>query len=367
MRNLIFALFLLVVSACVNEKESSITQAETTWVFDVENADTLLRHHIDTVSYLLLEEQENTMLFDVDKFIAKNGLLYLADFRTQKIVVYDKKGNLKFVLANRGNGPEEYLEMKSFAVDSSSIYVIDNYRHKILVYNGYNGVYERTLNLPFVAWDMEILPDGYFIFTYIPYRNGRPNMQQDPYKIFITDKEMRIKRKMFEYAEGQFDFVGRKKYFMPSQQGIVFTSASSDDLYLFVGKDSMRQIAIEFPNRIPRKFRQNLDKIDKGNYNYLAQTPIWHKNYIISMLSQSDFLYDYVYDIPSGRLSKNDYYNAYKGLLTPIGSDGEHLYSYLCDYLVYQELVEHGFTRADEETENLLKHDGAVLVVYTMR
>ena len=84
MRNLIFALFLLVVSACVNEKESSITQAETTWVFDVENADTLLRHHIDTVSYLLLEEQENTMLFDVDKFIAKNGLLYLADFRTQK-------------------------------------------------------------------------------------------------------------------------------------------------------------------------------------------------------------------------------------------------------------------------------------------
>lgn len=76
---------------------------------------------------------------------------------------------------------------------------------------------------------------------------------------------------------------------------------------------------------------------------------------------------DYVYDVKAGRLSGNDFNNAYKGLLTPLGCDGESLVSYLDDYSYYQELVAHGFARAGEEVESHLKNEGAVLLFYFMR
>ena len=363
-RGLVFVTLLLLVSACVKEKKA-ITQTEKVWNLDIENADTLLRHYIDSITFLPLEDKADAMLYGVDKFVVRNGLFYLADFRAGKIVAYDAEGHLKFVLASRGGGPKEYLEIKSFAVDSSFIYVVDNYRHKVLVYNGKNGQYERTLNLPFVVWDMEILPDGNFIFAYIPYKDGTPNIKQDKYKIFITDNELNVLNKLFEYKEGQFDFIGRPCYFTSSEQGVVFTSASSDNLYLFAGKDSVRQIEVKFRKGIPEQQRQNLELIDENGYNYWANTPIWYKDYIIFMVSHDGFLFDYVYNTENGQLSKNDSVNAYKGLLTPVGTDGKHLFSYLNDYLTYQELIEHGFTRADKEAEQHLEHEGALLVVYT--
>lgn len=176
---------------------------------------------------------------------------------------------------------------------------------------------------------------------------------------------MNVLNKLFEYKEGQFDFIGRPCYFTSSEQGVVFTSASSDNLYLFAGKDSVRQIEVKFRKGIPEQQRQNLELIDENGYNYWANTPIWYKDYIIFMVSHDGFLFDYVYNTENGQLSKNDSVNAYKGLLTPVGTDGKHLFSYLNDYLTYQELIEHGFTRADKEAEQHLEHEGALLVVYT--
>lgn len=364
MKELVCALLILLASSCVKTK-GTVESDGMVWNYDVENADTLLRHYIDSITFLPLESSEETMLYGIDKFVAKNGLYYLADFRSGKIVTYDTEGNLKFVLANRGNGPKEYLEMKSFAVDETSIYIIDNFRHKIMVYNGINGQYERMTDLPFVAWDMEVLPDGYFIFSYIPYKGGTPNLSQEKYKIFITDKELNIHRKLFEYKQEQFDFIGRQCYFTSSEKGVMFTSVSSDNLYLFAGKDSVMQIEVDFKNEIPEQYRQDLQQINQNNYNYFSSTPIWYKDYIISSIADNGFLSDYVYNTKNGQLSKNDYVNAYKGLLTPVGSNENHLFGYLNDSMTYSELVKHGFSRAGKEEEQHLGHEGMLLVIYT--
>ena len=105
MKGLVFVTLLLLVSACVKEK-NAITQTEKVWNLDIENADTLLRHYIDSITFLPLEDKADAMLYGVDKFVVRNGLFYLADFRAGKIVAYDAKGHLKFVLASRGGGPK---------------------------------------------------------------------------------------------------------------------------------------------------------------------------------------------------------------------------------------------------------------------
>lgn len=362
----LISLLTLLLGACVDDNVHE-KQAEQVWRLDIEESDTLLRHNIEFMEYLPLESSENSMLFNVDKLILRDDMFYLADFHSNKIVVYDREGALKYVLDKRGEGPQEYLEIKNFTVDSLHLYTIDNYKHQMNVYNVRNGEFERALKLPFVAWDVEILPDGYFIFTYIPYQIGKPNMKQEKYRIFITDKELQVKKKLFKYSEGQFDFISRKNYFTLSEQGIAFNTLSSDNLYIFVNKDSIRHIKLHINKEVPYGKGYDFDEIAEGGYNYFSRTPILHKNYLICLISQKDLLLDYIYNISTGNLSKNDYINAYNGLLTPLFASEDYLFSYLNDYDLYLELVEAGFTRADEKTETHLKNEGAILLRYKLK
>ena len=366
-RNLFYILLLSVTLMACTSESRPVVQAEQTWSLDVEHADTLLRHAVDSIRFLALEGGEESVLYGIDKLVMKNGLIYLADFRAGKIVAYDESGRSRFVLDAKGAGPEEYLEMRSFAADDSCIYTLDNYRHSLNVYGSRDGRYKKSLKLPFVAWDMEVLPDGCFIFAYSPGRGGRPSMNQGRYRIFITGRDLKIEKSLLPYEKKTFDFVDRKTYFSSAGQGVLFASASSDDLFVFSGKNSLRRIAVSLGNGIPDRYRQDVTRIKEGGYSYFSATPIWCKNYVACVISCGDYLMDYVYDVKAGRLSGNDFNNAYKGLLTPLGCDGERLVSYLDDYSYYQELVAHGFARAGEEVESHLKNEGAVLLFYSMR
>lgn len=196
MRNIFYTLLLSVALMACTSENRPVVQAGQTWNLDVEHADTLLRHAVDSIRFLALESGEDSELYGIDKLIVKNGLVYLADFRAGKIVAYDESGRSRFVLDAKGEGPEEYLEMRSFAADDSCIYTLDNYRHSLNVYGCRDGRYRKSLKLPFVAWDMEVLPDGSFIFAYSPGRGGKPSMNQGRYRIFITDRDLKIEKRL---------------------------------------------------------------------------------------------------------------------------------------------------------------------------
>lgn len=66
-------------------------------------------------------------------------------------------------------------------------------------------------------------------------------------------------------------------------------------------------------------------------------------------------------------MSANSQTSAYNYLDFPIGSIQRQFVSYLDDYSYYQELVAHGFARANGAVESHLKNEGAVLLFYSMR
>ena len=221
--------------------------------------------------------------------------------------------------------------------------------------------------MPFVAWDMEVLPDKGLIFTYIPFKESRPDMSQEHFKVHITDSLLNVKKRMFEYEEDDYEFIGKMTYFVPTTQGVVFSSMSSDDFYLFCGKDSVRQIALDFARKIPMAHRKDLEEIQQRGYNYLVKTPLFCKDYMLFLSVEDDVVLDYVYDIRNNRLFTNDRMNAYKGLLTPLAVNSENeVIAYFDSYLYYQELVEAGFERATPEVEKHLEEEDPVLLFYTL-
>lgn len=362
-----FSVFVLIVTclACHKEAKTSALHAEQAYHIDVKQADTLLRHHIKAIDYIPLEVDDRSFLFGVNKLAVQNNLLYLGDLRAGKIAAYDTLGNVRFVLDKKGQGPEEYLEIKTFAVDTDYIYTLDNFRHALNLYDCTTGTYVKSLKMPFVAWDMEILPDGNFIFAYIPLKGGVPNMAQTRHKLFITDRNLNIRKSLFEYAEKEAEFIGRQTYFTASQRGVVFNSASSDDIYIFSGTDSVQQIKLQVKEGIPQEYRQEQEKIEKEGYVYWTETPFLCKSYIALSMYTGEYIENMVFSTKSGTLSANDQVNTYKGLLPPVAAYRDKLVAYLDSYDIYEELIAHGFER-NASIEKHLEEEKPVLILYTM-
>ena len=360
-------LFLLCLACPENcHSDDYPKQAKQIWQIDVKHADTLLRHNIVSIDYLLLEGTKESYIYGANKIAFKNGLIYIMDMRSYKVIAYDSTGKNKFCIDKRGQGPGEYLEVKSFAVDEQNVYTIDNYHHRLYVFDALTGVYKQTLDLPFVVWDMEVLPDGNFIFAYAHFKEGRINMEQPAYRIFITDKGLNIKRELFAYQEEDYDFLERLTYFTTTSKGVVYGTHSWDDLYLFTSTDSLSRIKVEFKNAIPEKYRKDRDVIMQNGYSYAVTTPLLTDNYACFIIPYEGYSYDYVYDISRQKLSMNDRVNGYKGLCTPVAAHGNKLISYLDSYETYKELVDYGFENNEAVAQHLAE-ENPVLIIYTMK
>ena len=166
--NTILWFSIFVFAACSSEiKNVENIKIDRTIVFD-HSSDSLIATSVRSVDYILLEDVKESAFSEINKLVMKNGNIYIGDFRNHKIVVFDLAGNFKFAIDRKGRGPQEYLEIKNFAVDDHSIYVIDNYRHILYVYDSRSGKYLNKKKLPVVVWDVECFDNGDFLFAVAP-------------------------------------------------------------------------------------------------------------------------------------------------------------------------------------------------------
>lgn len=361
---IIIVVQLVLFNAC--KDEDPIIEVDRTLIFDSHNIDTLLCETVKQVDFLILDISQNSDVFEVNKMIVKNDLIFIGDFHAGKIVVYDITGKLKFVIDKKGVGPQEYLELRSFTVDEQNIYTLDNYRHCMNIFDCYTGEFKGVKKLPFVVWDMEVLPDNHFIFAFVPLLGGKLNIEQPLFKIFVTDKDLQIVNKFFKYKENDYEFIGKHTYFSPIGDGVVFSSMGSDDFSFFYGADSIRRIAIDFENKIPDKYRTNLKEIEEAGYSYIAQTPMCCINYVAFEFRIGDNLISYVYAEDKESFLANPDINSFNYFLYPNASFRNKFFCYFDDYSLYKELVDTGFERANPVVEHHLLNEGAILLIYTM-
>ncbi len=358
--------YFAVLASCT-DKETQAVWVEETLSFDAARVDTLIDRTIERIDFLPLEATESSDIYGVNKMVVKNDLIFMGDFHTGKVVVYDMQGKVKFVLDRKGAGPEEYLELKSFAVDEYNIYTLDNARHAMNVYDCRTGMFKESKKLPFVVWDMEVLDSDHFIFTFIPIEGGRPNLKQPLYKIFVTDKDLAITHQYLKYEQDDYECIGRPTYFTSMKDGVVFSSMDSDTFTVFFPGDSVKNVAIDFANKIPGRYRKQRKEILEGGYNYISQVPVLCKGYMAFEFSVGDNLITYLYDEKAGCFHANADVGSYNYLFQPLATYRDRLVCYLDNYSLYEEIAETGFERVPSAVEQHLKNEGAVLIFYTMR
>ena len=142
---------------------SNVTTADS--LLFTEPLDTLPDGVISSVSWLPLQNSDQRIIDEISKLSVVDSFIVIGSRRQAVLQVYSTEGKFLYEISEKGQGPEEYLEIATFTVTPTSIYILDNFSHKISRYALEKGTFMGKTEVPFVAWDMEAFDDNDFTVT----------------------------------------------------------------------------------------------------------------------------------------------------------------------------------------------------------
>ena len=249
--------------------------------------------------YVLVKESSTELMcqqFDKVKYVTDK--FFILDRRLRKLIACDKYGNTIGKVGNRGNGPEEYISIADFDVDSNgNIYCIDGQLDKLFIYNADFDV-KNILKLPFEADIIQVQENSDILFGLSSW-NKR---ECEGYKMVLTDKELHIKQTYLSYDEYKDDNYWICMYSFSRHKGYTAYNQPIDNhIYVFQPENPMTLKGYRFnfgSRNVPDEHKKEIEKhlADFEHYSLLKSPVVVTSNYIVGMLldAQTQF---FVYDM----------------------------------------------------------------------
>lgn len=254
---LIFIVVSLFVLACSADKQQfekvNSVSINNQYFFDAGNISDL----IEPSNMIVLETNKKCLINEIKKVIIYKSNIYVFDFYSQKIFLFDINGNYKRQVGCSGEGPGEYLEISDFIVDTISelIYLPDVY--KVHIYS-LNGDYIKSKKTNFFGTHISRLNKDRFIFNGVG-KNDR---------LIVTDIDFNVVNTYFPYSllyrgDAQYVFTGFKNK-------VLFHLSNCDTLYSIVNDKLEACQYFDFNGKnFTRKdfnYLSTKDKNSVGNY-----------------------------------------------------------------------------------------------------
>lgn len=229
--------------------------------------------HISDTSFVILNENSNTMFSYVDKIIEYNDKYYILDQSSSRTVVsFKKDGTSDSKYGRIGQGPGEYVFPWDMHIDETGVYVLDTNSRKIIHFTEH-GDFLSEQKIPFFADAFKRLKNGNYIF------NTTPDGTQLPSLIY-TDSLMNPIKHLMPYQKGYVGGCSTSDIFRNNNAGLCFYRSPSDSLAILDEDGEIHSfIVFDFLDKtIPQKakidylaFRQNNQSSD---YLRLVNNPI---------------------------------------------------------------------------------------------
>lgn len=370
-RDVTISVFLIIFCGCsqnrTNLLPSNITTSDS--IYFSESTDVLSQDIIDSIYWIPLESSHINIFDCISKMSVIDNFILIASRNQSIIQVYSNKGEFLYQISNKGNGPKEYLEIATFTATNTSIYVLDNYTHKISQYNINTGEFIRKTDIPFIAWDMEAFDDNDFLFSCL---NNNPeakiNMNPINYSVWRTNNDWKFTHFYLPFEQGYTELYGKTRYFTRSNNSIIFHALKYNGYFIFTKHGTPSFCPIMFNKPLPENHSYRLTDVNKNSWQFLAETPFKINGYGILEISSSGES-EQMFSVDScHKIYRNSYTNAKNLPINIIGTTNDSFIGYINDdYNLYQELVRYGFKKADEKTESILKNGGCSLIIYQMK
>lgn len=187
---LTFTLLLFTVSC--NKINNNITKKHR---IDFENS-TPINDFIDKVELIELETNDSSLIQSIRKVEYYKDFIYVFDHDQRIVIIFDKDGKHINTINNKGQGPEEYLDINDFGIDrfSNQVYILCPFKQTLFYYD-LHGNFIFTKKLP-------SLIGGTYMSLQLP--------NKDTFMFLTADNTNRLK--IMERADNTFiieDFPGK--------------------------------------------------------------------------------------------------------------------------------------------------------------
>lgn len=124
---------IVVLYSCINRE---IDNSINTYRIDFKNS-TPTVDFIDKVELIELETNDSSLIKSIRKIEYYNDLIYIFDHDQRIVVIFDKEGKHINTINNKGQGPEEYLDINDFGIDrfSDQVYLLCPFKQTLFYYD----------------------------------------------------------------------------------------------------------------------------------------------------------------------------------------------------------------------------------------
>ncbi|MDR1372735.1 MAG: 6-bladed beta-propeller [Dysgonamonadaceae bacterium] len=325
-----------------------------------------LNNRIKNIQYIRLETSENSLFSNIDKLIIRDNRVYILDITGPKsLLVFDINGKFLHRTGRQGGGPGEYVKYINFDVLDGYVYLYDNSRRNMLIYNP-NGKYVKSIKSSFSFFDFMILPDNKFLLALDIYEKNNKNN-----RIIITEDLKKAEISLLAFGK---DFNGNKmnvRSFHLYRDKIAYMSPVMDSLFI-LSKEGHIERAYYFDfgkHKVPEDLKNNYEELSQArkerDYAYIYNTPILVKNYVFADMFIGNAKGLAVFDTETGQstyeLIKPDNFDIKKVNFPLFAMNDSVIVSYIDEniYGVIKDKVSF-----DLETTLHLSEGGVVLCLY---
>lgn len=163
-----------------------------------------LREFADTVETIVLETTEESLIGRMEKIMMVNDTFYVLDrMKHPGVYLFKKSGKFIGRVGTLGQGPGQYSEPTDFDVCGDTIYILDQFRSKLHVFDKRRN-YEYTKNIPFIATGISVMNDSVMVFNNIDADNHHLGPLIN-YSVYITDSDLNIDKYGFKREHGKYN------------------------------------------------------------------------------------------------------------------------------------------------------------------
>ena len=235
----LLSLIVLCVTTCNNKKQVVLDDLKVYKVEKIEDV-FLWDDFVEKVDVIPLETNPSSLIGTFYKGIVLEDDVFVLDRRYHTLINFDIGGNFKKKIGERGNGPDEYVEIRDFCVAGNDVYVLD-YK-KIHQYSKITGKKENTWS--FNDFRGGFNPNNMFVFdkdVYFVWRSNPDvqNPEDDECYRMHKMQEGKIKESFFRYT---YPLTDDSRFFMLNEQSCYLRPIDGEDVVYKLTRDSLNAV-----------------------------------------------------------------------------------------------------------------------------
>lgn len=250
----------------------------------------------DSISVITLETSDSCLIASVRDLKYYKGLIYVLDSESGKVFLFDQQGKCLRIIADKGQGPDEYISLSGFYVDKKKqcLVLIDNPMKKIHIYS-LHGEYVYNKNIDYAIQSVSYLDNGEMLVI----RDPVDSQNSFGFRVNVYRRDSLAGQYLpFQYENGAT--ISLKDH--PEtlcKGGFYYNALNQDTVYKYEGNRFFPCLRVDFgPYAIPEPIKNKSQRERSlAIYDYVRERDYKVANWF-SILEEKDnrLLLSYTYD-----------------------------------------------------------------------